>query len=236
MSAGLSQLPALALQLSIELGIAQGDGRLVGEGLEQGAHIVTEAARAEATDHERPEQAVGADERDDGHGPPAGTTQDREVLVAQPVALPVCPCVREVGDLHRAPLPAGPANERLVEVDAARLEVRHRAPRALGHHPDSEQICVGVELEQRAAVRVAQLHREVDDRAEHLVDVEARAHHVAHLGQRLELVDPAPSSVDRASMAPRSSTLRTASAPCAAKVVSSEQVRRRRAPPSCATR
>ena len=70
----LGELGALPLQLAVYAGVGQGDGRLVGEGLQQLARLLAELPRDLATHHEGAHGLPGPDVgRGSGdHGTPAG--------------------------------------------------------------------------------------------------------------------------------------------------------------------
>ena len=64
--------------------------------------------------------------------------------------------------------------------------------------PQHEILGLGLELEDRAAVRPRELGRARDDRRQHLADVEARAHRLADLAERAKLVHGARQLPQRA--------------------------------------
>ena len=181
--ARLRQVTALLLELLVQPGVGEGDGRLAGERLQELLGLGAERAGGLATHHHRADHPVSTEHRHCQQRPPAGVVQDRQVGVAVDGG--------HVDDLDRRPGRPGSPDHRLVEVDAGRPQgVQDRRARPVGR-PDAELVSDLVVLHERAAVRPRQLDGEGHDGGEHLVGVEAGAHGLPYLGQRLELLHAA---------------------------------------------
>ena len=88
----------------------------------------------------------------------------------------------------RASIAARPT-KRVVQRDRDVPQLlEHLVAGAVGR-PHEEALLGLVELHQRAAVGAGQLHCVHDDRREHRVEVEAGAHRLPDLAQRLQLID-----------------------------------------------
>ena len=79
--ARLGELDALPLELLVEAGVRQGDGRLAREGGEQLARLLAERPGGLPPDDEGADDAVGTHERDRDERAPARPVQHREVRV-----------------------------------------------------------------------------------------------------------------------------------------------------------
>ena len=179
--AGRGELAALQLELLVQARVGQRDRRLAGEGGEHVAGLVAEGAGGQPPHDERPHDPVGPHERDHHERAPAGVEQQAQVRVELDVG--------QVGHLHRHPRGRRPADERLVDVDAHRLELlADVVARAVGR-AHAEQPALLVVLHERPAVGTGQLDGVLDDGREHLVRVEGRADRLPDLGQGLHLVD-----------------------------------------------
>ena len=95
----------------------------------------------------------------------------------------------EVGDRDRTALQAARPTRVVVEVDADRREpFDHVGVGAVDAARPGSTVPLVV-LHDRAAVGPGELDRVHGDGRQHVVDVEARAHRLADLAQRLELLD-----------------------------------------------
>ena len=211
----------LLLELAEQPRVVDGHGRLAGERLQQVAR--SPSANAPGT---RPAH----DERADDLVAPAAAGRrrcERQPRGRQHVEVRVARRGREVGRPGAARRVARrPADERLVEVDARARAARRRARRSCrGTCAAANSRRRRVELEDRAALRARELDGAGDDRRQHLVDVEARAHGLADLAERAQLVDRAGElALALLELAGTAATFWIAIAPCAANVVTSSIV------------
>ena len=230
-AAGLREGDALLLELLVETGVGQGDGRLAREGGEQLARLVAERPGRLATHDERPDDPVGTHERDRDERAPARPVQHGQVGVER-AGLGV-----EIGDLEHLAGAGRPAHPRPVDVDLrATQRVDDVLARAVGRaHPEESGRLV--ELHERPAVGVRELHGVGDDRRQDLVRDERRADRLADLGERLELVDLAGQLGRAGSRARRRARRAAARGPPAPRRSTGAPRRpRRRARPRCARR
>ena len=175
------ELDAPLLELPVEAGVDDGERGLAGERLEQVAGLLSEAPGDQAANGEGPDDAVVTEDRHRDDRTPAGVQQDAEVGVQ--VHLP------EVGYLVRLALPGRPPDDRVVKTNSyapQRAEDRRAGPE-LGPH--AELLGQVVVLEDGATVCRRQQHSVHDDRGQDLFGIEARAHRLADVAERLELVD-----------------------------------------------
>jgi hypothetical protein len=182
--AGDLQLGALALQFLEQSRIEDGEGRLAGEGLEQVGDLLAEATRCPAADDQGADDPLLATDRHRQQGPPAGLLEASQVGVELRGV--------QVDDLLRLVHERHPTDERLVDTDVRPAQRLHQLGAGPEGRPNAELLGALVEVEDRAALGVRQLHGVFDDRGQHVVEVEAGAHGVANAAERLELLDLAP--------------------------------------------
>ncbi len=81
------------------------------------------------------------------------------------------------------------AHERLMQPDPDPTQRTDQLVARAGARAQHELLGIRLELEDRAAVRSRELGRARDDRRQDLVEIEGRAHRLADLAERAELVD-----------------------------------------------
>ena len=176
------ELLTLLLDLPKEPRVLEREGRLGGEGLEQLDNLRRELPGRPPIDDEPADDVVLAQHRHRQQGPIARAQQ----RVAQ--TAPVDALLRDVRDLDRLAVLGHPPCRALTLADGRRPEQLHELVVEILRGQKVEFFPRLVELVDRARVGAGELVRAGDDRRQHRLEVERRAHRAADLAERLQLL------------------------------------------------
>src|SRR6185437_13678226 len=185
---------ALPFQLPVQLRVDQGQRGLAGERLQQVVDLLRDTPWCMAADNHGADDAAFPEHGHGNQGTPAGLGQGAQVRIEWRVA--------KVGELQ------GPAQRRRL-ADKGAVKAYPGAPEGVERFRagaadglDAELPGALVELVDGAAVRPGQFYRLRDDRVEHLGEVQAGAHRLAHRAESLQLSQLAPELVGAALQRP----------------------------------
>ena len=113
----------------------------------------------------------------------------RPACIVQLLQVRVQVLALQVRQLNRPALLCGAPDQRVVQADMGPAQGIDERGTGAVRGPDDERLLGIVVLEDRPAVGTRERHRLHDDRRKHLVGVEAGAHGLPDLAQRLQLGD-----------------------------------------------
>ena len=184
MLAGERQLLALVGNLAEQARILDRQYRLARQGLHQLHGLGWKFAGSAALQHERTENALRTDERDDQHP----TVPGGEVHVTQRSTRPL----HEVGELDRRAACRRLAHRGLALQDAKfadRAQQRRVPPHRLGEAERAVRPAVTVD---RPSIGTGQPDRAGQDRRQYRPEIEGRADRLPNFAQHLQFVDRTP--------------------------------------------
>ena len=198
--AGDLELAAPHLQLPEHPRVVDGDRRLARERLEQLRGPVREGAGRLPPDDQRADDLLLPEQRNREQRAPSAANELVEVRIGR--------LEREIRGLLRLAARGGATDERVVDVDAGRLQCGDQ--RRIG--PDAgtqlEAPIRLVVLEDRATLGPRELRRLRDDRVEDLVEVETRRDGLADLAERAQLLRGAGELLEQLDVLDRDRRLR----------------------------